>query len=162
MKNKTQSLALRLADEFKLCNEYDSFPSMNDIAKAETELRRLHAQVQELGQMLRKNRSKRIVALEAENLGLLHALAAEQDANTDLRQQLESIGAGGVEPLRRDHFRDATEIMPEKQKTATYQQVVAAWNAQADEYNQWDSLGEDEKIEWALKKCCDQFHGATK
>lgn len=42
-----------------------------------------------------------------------------------------------------------------------YQQVVAAWNAQADEHNQWDALGEDEKIEWALK-CADQFRGATK
>ena len=42
-----------------------------------------------------------------------------------------------------------------------YQQVVAAWNAQADETNQWDALGEDEKIEWALK-CADQFRGATK
>lgn len=61
----------------------------------------LRARVQELGEMLRENRSKRIVALEAENLGLLHALAAEQDANTDLRQQLEAIGAGGVEPLRK-------------------------------------------------------------
>ena len=43
----------------------------------------------------------------------------------------------------------------------TYQQVIASWNAQADEYNQWDALGEDEKIEWALK-CGDQFRGATK
>ena len=43
----------------------------------------------------------------------------------------------------------------------TYDQVVAAWNAQADEHNQWDSLGEDEKIEWALK-CADQFRGITK
>lgn len=42
-----------------------------------------------------------------------------------------------------------------------YKQVVASWNAQADETNQWDSLGEDEKIEWALK-CADQFRGATK
>ncbi len=24
----------------------------------------------------------------------------------------------------------------------------AAWNAQADEFNQWDELGEDEKLEW--------------
>ena len=32
----------------------------------------------------------------------------------------------------------------------TYQQIVASWNAQADEYNQWDDLGEDEKIEWAM------------
>ena len=47
------------------------------------------------------------------------------------------------------------------QKTATYQQVVAAWNAQADETNQWDALGEDEKIEWALQ-CRDQMRGDTK
>ena len=32
----------------------------------------------------------------------------------------------------------------------TYQQVVASWNAQADEHNQWAELGEDEKIEWAM------------
>ena len=30
----------------------------------------------------------------------------------ELEAQLESIGAGGVEPLRRDHFRDATEMVP--------------------------------------------------
>lgn len=43
----------------------------------------------------------------------------------------------------------------------TYDQVVAAWNAQADETNQWDELGEDEKIDWALK-CADHFRDATK
>ena len=32
----------------------------------------------------------------------------------------------------------------------TYQQVIASWNAQADEHNKWDALGEDEKIEWAV------------
>lgn len=30
-----------------------------------------------------------------------------------------------------------------------YDEIKAAWNAQADEHNQWDDLGEDEKIEWA-------------
>jgi hypothetical protein len=55
------------------------------------EIESLRARVQELGQMLRENRSKRIAELEA---------------------QLEAIGAGGVEPLRRDHFRDATEMVP--------------------------------------------------
>lgn len=35
--------------------------------------------------------------------------------------------------------------------TPTYQEIVAAWNAQADEHNQWDDLGEDEKIEWAAE-----------
>ena len=43
-----QPEALRLANEFKLCNEYDSIPSMNDIAKAEAELRRQHARIAEL------------------------------------------------------------------------------------------------------------------
>lgn len=33
----------------------------------------------------------------------------------------------------------------------TYERIMAAWNAQADEHNQWDELGEDEKIEWAVK-----------
>lgn len=33
----------------------------------------------------------------------------------------------------------------------SYEQVTQAWNAQADEHNQWDDLGEDEKIEWAAK-----------
>ena len=31
----------------------------------------------------------------------------------------------------------------------TYEEIKDAWNAQADEHNQWDDLGEDEKIEWA-------------
>lgn len=42
-----------------------------------------------------------------------------------------------------------------------YQQVMEAWNAQAGETNQWGNLGEDEKIEWALK-CADQFRDPTK
>ena len=32
----------------------------------------------------------------------------------------------------------------------TYDEIRHAWNAQADEHNHWDSLGEDEKIERAF------------
>ena len=32
----------------------------------------------------------------------------------------------------------------------TYNEIKAAWNAQADERNHWDNLGEDEKIELAF------------
>ena len=32
-----------------------------------------------------------------------------------------------------------------------YDEIRHAWNAQADEHNQWDELGEDEKIEWAAR-----------
>lgn len=32
----------------------------------------------------------------------------------------------------------------------TYDEIKAAWNAQADKYNQWDELSEIEKIEWAF------------
>lgn len=31
-----------------------------------------------------------------------------------------------------------------------YSEVVAAWNAQADEHNQWHTLGLDEAVEFAL------------
>ena len=33
----------------------------------------------------------------------------------------------------------------------TYDEIKAAWNVQADEHNQWDSLSEDEKVEWAAR-----------
>lgn len=31
------------------------------------------------------------------------------------------------------------------------EEIIAAWNAQADEFNQWDELGEDEKLAWAMR-----------
>jgi len=30
-------------------------------------------------------------------------------------------------------------------------EIIGAWNAQADEMNKWHYLGEDEKLEWAMK-----------
>ncbi len=38
----------------------------------------------------------------------------------------------------------------EKVKIMELQNVIDAWNNQADEYNQWDSLGGDEKAEFAI------------
>ena len=32
-----------------------------------------------------------------------------------------------------------------------YDEIKSAWNAQADENNQWNDLGEDEKVEWAAR-----------
>ena len=50
--NKQQPEALRLANEFKLCNEFDSIPSITDIAKAEAELLRQHARITALESQL--------------------------------------------------------------------------------------------------------------
>ena len=36
-------------------------------------------------------------------------------------------------------------------KIELHSKVVAAWNSYADEYNQWPSLGEDEKVEYAYQ-----------
>ena len=36
-------------------------------------------------------------------------------------------------------------------KTFT-QKAIEEWNKQADEYNQWNELGEDEKLEWFDKQ----------
>lgn len=33
---------------------------------------------------------------------------------------------------------------------ANLDKIIEAWNAQADKYNQWSDLGEDEKLEWAV------------
>ena len=32
-----------------------------------------------------------------------------------------------------------------------YEEIRHAWNAQADEFNQWVELGLDEKVEWAAR-----------
>ena len=32
----------------------------------------------------------------------------------------------------------------------TYNEIKTAWNAQADERDHWNNLGEDKKIEWAF------------
>jgi hypothetical protein len=33
----------------------------------------------------------------------------------------------------------------------TRREIIAAWSAQADDENSWHHLGEDEKLEWAMK-----------
>ena len=33
----------------------------------------------------------------------------------------------------------------------TRSEIIAAWNAQADHMNSWQHLGEDEKLDWAMK-----------
>ena len=32
-----------------------------------------------------------------------------------------------------------------------YQDIIELWNDQADEWNQWDSLSEEEKVEFAYE-----------
>ena len=49
---------------------------------------------------------------------------------------------------------------PAQEDALTYERIIAAWNTQADEYNQWDCLGEDEKIEWAVR-CAQAKEGDT-
>lgn len=88
--------ALRLADDRPWQQGDDLYSWAID---AEDMLRSLYAEnyalrarVQELGELARNNSSRRVMELEA---------------------QLEAIGAGGVEPLRKraDHFRDATKVI---------------------------------------------------
>ncbi len=44
-------------------------------------------------------------------------------------------------------------VMPSEieQQARWYEQARAVWNTDADEYNQWDDLGTDEKRELAVK-----------
>jgi hypothetical protein len=48
----------------------------------------------------------------------------------------------------------------------THDEIINAWNEQADYMNKWDRLGEDEKLDWAMKlereacaKVVDEFVG---
>lgn len=133
MTNQQEPVALRLAEEL----EHD--PGINRPSVV-AELRRLHAEntalqqgydaarmeieglrdrVQELGAMLRENRCKRIVELEA---------------------QLEAIGAGGVEPLRRrECLHQIAEPAPIARNAAERDALLQAaidFNAITMEYSQ--------------------------
>lgn len=95
----TKPEALRLADKY----EAEGFLRDHRFAQdhwcrqAALELRRLHAANTDC--MAWYESAKQDIAS-------LLALVKELEA------QLEAIGAGGVEPLRRDHFRGATEMVP--------------------------------------------------
>lgn len=69
-------------------------------AAARLEIESLQARL-DASQKTNDDWAKRTHAMDAKNLGLLHALTAEQDENHALHQQLAAIGAGGVEPLRK-------------------------------------------------------------
>ena len=83
--NKQQPEALRLANEFKLCNEFDSIPSITDIAKAEAELLRQHA---------------RITALESQLAQRFDAADMATAAAQGFRDGVASVAANaGSEPI---------------------------------------------------------------
>ncbi len=69
------------------------------------------------------------------------------------REQLEQVGVKLGEDVD-DLFVNVT--LPEWEDPMAYWQmrledVAAAWNAQADEYNQWDALDSDERVAFALR-----------
>src|SRR5574344_952909 len=106
---KNQPEALRLADIGERLNVgVHSQAIAEAYSEAAAELRRLHAEtqdlrtrhycntaeieslqnrVQELGEMARENRSKRVIELERRI--------------AEMEEQMAAIGAGGVEPLRK-------------------------------------------------------------
>jgi len=45
----------------------------------------------------------------------------------------------------------ANAIRARGETSMTHKEIIVAWNAQADHMNKWDALGEDEKLEWAMK-----------
>ena len=82
-----------------------------------------------------------------------NSIALQLDARIkELEAQLEAVGAGGVEPLRRrDHFRDATEMVP-----LTESAIQAARTADYDV--------EDAPENWAFAlgvRFAERSHGIT-
>ena len=61
----------------------------------------------------------------------------------------EIYKGGGIVPL----YRGVVAPQP-----LTHDEIKLAWNAQADEFNQWDELGEDEKVEWAATYAVANLH----
>lgn len=106
MTDTKQPEALRLAEilEGDYCPDWFYEQGVDEVA---AELRRLHAENTTLQQ-----------GYDAARLEIDGLHARVQELGAMLRQQLEAIGAGGVEPLRsrlhqieHDHFRDVTKMV---------------------------------------------------
>lgn len=87
--------ALRLADEFRLCNEYDSIPSINDIAKAEVELRRLHAENERLAALVEAQQQATHVQNPAE-IAHVAGDVSKNGAESNMAQQPAPSAAAAV------------------------------------------------------------------
>ena len=150
-----QPEALRLADKY----EVEGFVGEHRFAKddwcrkAAVELRRLHAanvecmewneaarheieslraRVQELEAELVKEAARTASEkLRADQMSSQHAMQCNM--RRELEAQLESIGAGGVEPLRRaDHLRGVTKMVPQGWKLVPVEPTLAMIRAGRD------------------------------
>ena len=106
MTNQQKPEALRLADEFKLCNEYDSIPSINDIDKAEAELRRLNAENERLAALVdaQQPAPSAVVALSdglRDGLVAISKAIADQDDRTAQAMLREILAAPQPTPPAR-------------------------------------------------------------
>lgn len=138
MSTTQQPEALRLADAVRT---HDDHPRVHFYNRVAAELRRLHAEnqdlrarLQELGEIARENRSKKVIELE----GRIAELESEAEQNAkiigasaetelalrgriaEMEEQMAAIGAGGVEPLRKSASQQAAhhaEGVPEQAGT---------------------------------------------
>jgi hypothetical protein len=124
MSTTQQPEATRLVDKYEIEGflQDHRFAQNEWCRQAVAELRRLHAEnqdlrarVQELGEMARENRSKRVIELErliaemeseAEQNAKIIGASAETELAlrariAEMEEQMAAIGAGGVEPLRK-------------------------------------------------------------
>lgn len=126
-----QPEALHLADEY----EYEGFIGKHQFAreewcrKAALELRRLHAENASLStgydaarleikslqaELVKESARTAAEKLRADQMTAQHRMQC--NLRRELEEMLAAVGAGGVEPLRRDHFRDATKMAPEERQ----------------------------------------------
>ena len=176
-----QPEAIRLADEYEHVGfvEKHRFAKEEWCRKAALELRRLNTEnaslttgydaarleidslkerAQELGQMARDCNSRRVIELQAKV--------------RELEDMLAAVGAGGVEPLRKaDHFRDATQMVPQGWKLVPVEPTLAMISAgrdtplagEADDDSPEDYRGVYRAmLAAAPEQRADHFRGATK
>ena len=104
-KTEAQPEALRLAAEFEDCIRIDAIPSINDVKKSAAELRRLHAEIQQL-----KAEKAEMARLHFENYEFQRTKA--DNATATVYQFHYAMKDAGWHPGRTDD--DLTEIIRAK------------------------------------------------
>lgn len=106
-KTEAQPEALRLADEFEDCTRIEAIPSINDVKKSAAELRRQHAEIQQLKAQLSARQAApdgwRLVPVKPTPEMINAGVAARRSGGTSDEVYMAMLSAAPPPPEREPH-----------------------------------------------------------
>ena len=134
-----QQEALRLAQALEYCDASVARQAINELRRLHTENASLSTgydaarlEIKSLqAELVKESARTAAEKLRADQMTAQHRMQC--NLRRELEEMLAAVGAGGVEPLRKaDHFRDATQMVPQGWKLTPVEPTLAMIRAGRD------------------------------